>query len=90
MQNCGCKGTKNYTNNALILNYFVSLQQILTILMKDYAPLIGVLLIVAGTGLLLTAYLAHYTTNTILAAGLLLIVAGVIGYIQAVKHSNRY
>lgn len=90
MQNCGCKGTKNYANNTLILNYFVPLQQILTIFMKDYASLIGILSIVAGTSLLLVAYLTHYTTNTLLVLGLLLIITGIVGYIQAVKHTNRY
>lgn len=58
--------------------------------MKDYAPLIGIILIIAGTCLLLGIYLTHYTTNTILGIGLAFIIAGIIGYIQAVKHTDRY
>ena len=58
--------------------------------MKEYASLIGILMIIAGTCLLLVSYLIHYTTNTLLALGLILIIAGIVGYIQAIKHTDRY
>ena len=90
MQNSGCKGTKNYANNILFLIYFRIFAVNFNALMKDYASLIGILLIVVGTCLLLVAYLAHYTTNTLLGLGLILIIAGIVGYIQAIKYTNRY
>ena len=58
--------------------------------MKDYMPLIGILLIVVGTCLLLGAYLTHHTTNMLLGLGLVFIITGIVGYIQAVKHTDRY
>ena len=58
--------------------------------MKKNASLIGILLVVAGTFLLFTAYLLHYTTNYILIGGLVLIIAGIVGYVQGIKHSNGY
>ena len=45
----------------------------------------GIILIVAGTFVLLLCYLLHHTTNTFLLTGLLLIIAGVVGYIQGIK-----
>ena len=90
MQNCGCKGTKNYANNIPILNYFRIFVANFNDLMKDYTPLIGILLIIVGTCLLLGAYLAHYTTNTLLGLGLVFITAGIVGYILAIKHTDRY
>lgn len=58
--------------------------------MKKYASLIGILLVVAGTLLLFTAYLTKHTTNNILIGGLVLIIAGIVGYVQGVKHSEGY
>ena len=58
--------------------------------MKKNASLIGILLVVAGTFLLFAAYLLHYTTNYILIGGLVLIIAGIVGYVQGSKHSNGY
>lgn len=58
--------------------------------MKENASLIGILLVVAGTLLLFAAYLLHYTTNYILTGGLVLIIAGIVGYVQGIKHSNGY
>ena len=58
--------------------------------MKKYISLIGILSVVAGTFLLLTAYLLHHTTNTILLSGLVLIIAGIASYVQGIKHSGRY
>lgn len=58
--------------------------------MKKNASLIGILLVVAGTLLLFAAYLLHYTTNYILIGGLVLILAGIVGYVQGIKHSNGY
>ena len=58
--------------------------------MKKNASLIGILLVVAGTLLLFAAYLLHYTTNYILIGGLVLITAGIVGYVQGIKHSNGY
>ena len=52
--------------------------------------LIGIILIVAGTFILLASYLLHHTTNMLLGSGLLLIIAGITGYIQGIKHSARY
>lgn len=58
--------------------------------MKKNASLIGILLVVAGTLLLFAAYLLHSTTNYILIGGLVLIIAGIVGYVQGIKHSNGY
>jgi general stress protein CsbA len=58
--------------------------------MKKNASLIGILLVVACTLLLFAAYLLHYTTNYILIGGLVLIIAGIVGYVQGIKHSNGY
>ena len=58
--------------------------------MKEYASLIGILLIVVGTCLLLGTYLTHHTTNMLLGLGLVLIITGIMGYIQAIKHTDRY
>ena len=58
--------------------------------MKKNASLIGILLVVSGTLLLFAAYLLHYTTNYILIGGLVLIIAGIVGYVQGIKHSNGY
>ena len=58
--------------------------------MKKQASLIGILLIVAGTFILLASYLLHQTTNILLSIGLLLIIIGIVCYIQGIKHSNRY
>lgn len=58
--------------------------------MKKNASLIGILLVVAGTLLLFAAYLLHYTTNYILIGGLVLIIVGIVGYVQGIKHSNGY
>ncbi len=54
-------------------------------MMKKYVSWIGIALIVAGAILLLISYLLHHTTNTFLLTGLLLIIAGVVGYIQGIK-----
>ncbi|MBQ8154604.1 MAG: hypothetical protein IJ548_07710 [Paludibacteraceae bacterium] len=58
--------------------------------MKKHAPFIGLLLIVAGTLLLLICYFLHQTTNLWLSTGLLMIVIGIVGYIQGIKHANDY
>ncbi len=58
--------------------------------MKKNASLIGILMVVAGTLLLLAGYLFHYTTNMLLGAGLVLIIVGIVGYIQGIKHANDY
>ena len=50
--------------------------------MKKNASLIGILLVAAGTLLLFAAYLLHYTTNYILIGGLVLIIAGIVGYVH--------
>mgnify|MGYP006916062352 CR=1 FL=1 len=59
-------------------------------LMKKNASLIGILMVVAGTLLLLAGYLLHHTTNLLLGTGLVLIIVGIIGYIQGIKRANRY
>ena len=58
--------------------------------MRKQASLIGLLLIVMGTLLLLVCYFLHQTTNLWLLTGLALIIAGIVGYIQGVKHANDY
>ncbi len=58
--------------------------------MRKRAPLIGLLLIVIGTLLLFVCYFMHQTTNLLLLTGLALIIAGIIGYIQGMKHANDF
>lgn len=53
--------------------------------MKKYISWMGIILIVAGTLVLLLSYLLHHTTNAFLLTGLLLIIAGVAGYIRGIK-----
>ena len=59
-------------------------------LMKKYISWIGIALIVTGTMVLFVSYLLHHTTNGVLMTGLLLIIIGVIGYIQGIKRSQGY
>ena len=56
--------------------------------MRKRLPLLGILLIIAGTLVLLTAYLLHHTTNPILLTGILLVLGGVVAYVLGVKQSN--
>lgn len=58
--------------------------------MKKYIPLIGILMIVAGTLVLLISYLLHHTTNGMLLIGVILIIAGIIGYIKGIKIREGY
>ena len=58
--------------------------------MKKYIPLIGILMIVAGTLVLLISYLLHHTTNVMLLTGIILIIAGIIGYIKGIKIREGY
>ena len=58
--------------------------------MKKYVSWIGILLIVAGTCLLFIGYLLHHTTNAVLLTGLLLIIVGIVGYIQGIKRNQGY
>ena len=58
--------------------------------MKEYTSFVGLLLIVAGTLLLLVGYFSHQTTNLLLTIGLILIIVGIIGYVQGIKHANDY
>ena len=58
--------------------------------MKKYIPLIGILMIVAGTLVLLISYLLHHTTNNMLLTGIILIIAGIIGYIKGIKIREGY
>jgi hypothetical protein len=58
--------------------------------MKKYIPWIGIGMIVAGTIVLLISYLLHYTTNSMLLTGILLIILGIIGYIQGIKLRQGY
>lgn len=58
--------------------------------MKENASLIGILMVVAGTLVLVISYLLHHTTNGMLLTGLLFIIIGIIAYIQGIKHADRY
>ena len=53
--------------------------------MKKHVSWMGIILIVAGTFVLLLSYLLHHTTNAFLTTGFLLIIAGVVGYIHGIK-----
>jgi membrane-bound ClpP family serine protease len=71
-------------------NYFLYLRTQIIALMKKYESWIGIVLIVAGAILLLISYLLHHTTNAVLLTGLLLIIVGVVGYIQGIKRNQGY
>jgi hypothetical protein len=71
-------------------NYFLYLRTQIIALMKKYVSWIGIVLIVAGAILLLISYLLHHTTNGMLLTGLLLIIIGIVGYIQGIKRSQGY
>ena len=43
-----------------------------------------------GTMVLFVSYLLHHTTNGVLMTGLLLIIIGIVGYIQGIKRSQGY
>lgn len=53
--------------------------------MKRHLSWIGMILIVVGTLILLISYLLHNTTNAMLLTGLLLIIIGIVSYIQGIK-----
>ena len=58
--------------------------------MKKYVKYLGLPLVYAGVLLLAISYVVRTTSNLLLFAGLGCIVAGIIGYVYAVRHTSKY
>ena len=86
----GAKVQNIYELHLIIYELFLIFAANFNDSMKKYTPFVGLLLIVAGTLLLLVGYVLHQTTNLLLTIGLVMIIIGVVGYIQGIKHANNY
>jgi len=59
--------------------------------MKKYAPFTGLFLIIIGTLTLILTRLEQLSNlNTLLLAGLLFIILGIVLHIRSIKHQDNY